>query len=394
MAYFISYAQNCEDVMLWRALGSAIPEGEAGFYVDLGAGDPTRDSVTLAFYDRGWRGINVEANPRLHACLQTSRPRDINLNLIVGENTGTGTLYIAEEDDRISSTVGTIIAELTDSGRALSAVSVRSEPLSSILTKHAELEIHFLKIDVEGAEYLVLKHTDFTKWRPWIVVVEALNPTNLLPSHSTWESILIESGYHFVYFDGLNRFYVANEQGSRLDKAFEAPPNVRDGYVRSEEATKMQLKEIERTHTEVVVNLQHDNYALQKERDACLAERDQNRFVLNRALADYEKANMNSSDQENETSDLRKRISILTDQNECLTAERDGWMQEMYETNRHLAYLAQERQILLEQLDRKVQETEQQTIALSQQVQAIWSSTSWKITGPMRRLMRLLGRAR
>ena len=53
---FISYAQNYEDVMLWRALQHV----ENGFYVDVGANDPTVDSVTKAFYDRGWRGLNIE----------------------------------------------------------------------------------------------------------------------------------------------------------------------------------------------------------------------------------------------------------------------------------------------------------------------------------------------
>ncbi len=43
---FISFAQNAEDVMLWRALGHV----RAGFYIDVGAQDPELDSVTHAFY--------------------------------------------------------------------------------------------------------------------------------------------------------------------------------------------------------------------------------------------------------------------------------------------------------------------------------------------------------
>ena len=56
---FVSYAQNFEDVMLWRALRD-IPNG---FYVDVGAWSPEVDSVTLAFYERGWSGINM---PSVH----------------------------------------------------------------------------------------------------------------------------------------------------------------------------------------------------------------------------------------------------------------------------------------------------------------------------------------
>ena len=52
---FISYAQNSEDVVLWRALRDV----EKGFYVDVGATDPEVDSISCAFYERGWSGINA-----------------------------------------------------------------------------------------------------------------------------------------------------------------------------------------------------------------------------------------------------------------------------------------------------------------------------------------------
>ena len=52
---FVSYAQNFEDVMLHRALNHVV----RGFYIDVGAADPEALSVTKAFYDNGWHGINV-----------------------------------------------------------------------------------------------------------------------------------------------------------------------------------------------------------------------------------------------------------------------------------------------------------------------------------------------
>src|SRR4051794_3212736 len=74
---FVSYAQNFEDVMLRRALSHV----ERGFYNDVGANDPIVDSVTLAFYERGWRGINVEPMRQYHDRLVASRPRDTNLGV-------------------------------------------------------------------------------------------------------------------------------------------------------------------------------------------------------------------------------------------------------------------------------------------------------------------------
>ena len=57
---FVSYAQNFEDVMLWRALR----HGEHRFWVDVGAADPDVLSVTRAFSERGWHGINIEPAER------------------------------------------------------------------------------------------------------------------------------------------------------------------------------------------------------------------------------------------------------------------------------------------------------------------------------------------
>ena len=90
--------------------------------------------------------------------------------------------------------------------------------------------VHFLKVDVEGFEREVLLGGDWSVNRPWIVVVEATAPLSTELRHAAWENILVEAGYKFVYFDGLNRFYVAREHAD-LEAGFSAPPNVFDDYV-------------------------------------------------------------------------------------------------------------------------------------------------------------------
>ena len=77
---WVSYAQNYEDVTLRRALRDV----SSGFYVDVGANDPRVDSVTRAFYERGWHGINIEPVAHWHDRLQADRPRDINLRVAAG----------------------------------------------------------------------------------------------------------------------------------------------------------------------------------------------------------------------------------------------------------------------------------------------------------------------
>src|SRR3989442_545474 len=72
---FVSYAQNFEDVMLWRALRHVAH----GFYIDVGAGHPDESSVTRAFYDRGWRGLNIEPSEHYFQRLAAARPLDTKL---------------------------------------------------------------------------------------------------------------------------------------------------------------------------------------------------------------------------------------------------------------------------------------------------------------------------
>src|SRR5262245_5878933 len=86
---FVSYAQNFEDVMLWRALKHV----SQGFYIDVGAAHPDEGSVTRAFYEHGWRGINIEPSDHYFSRLAGSRPLDTNLQVAVATAPGETTLY-------------------------------------------------------------------------------------------------------------------------------------------------------------------------------------------------------------------------------------------------------------------------------------------------------------
>lgn len=81
------------------------------------------------------------------------------------------------------------------------------------------VDISFLKIDVEGYEREVLLGADFDVYRPYVVVMESTEPCTLIPTYEQWENILIEHAYHFVYMQGVNRYYVADER-RYLDEEF------------------------------------------------------------------------------------------------------------------------------------------------------------------------------
>ena len=213
--------------MLWRALRDI----ECGFYVDVGAADPTINSVTRAFYERGWSGFNIEPTEPYFTALESQRPRDVNLRVLAGARAGVRTLHIIEGEGAGLSTVnGDFAAQHVKAGYKSRDLVLPELQLNQILETRAGLEIHFLKIDVEGAEADVLSGIDLKAFRPWIILVEATEPNSQTPSRYLWEHLLIKRDYEFAYFDGLNCFYTAIER-AELKEKLAVPPNVFDDFL-------------------------------------------------------------------------------------------------------------------------------------------------------------------
>ncbi len=223
---FVSYAQNREDVLLWRALGHI----KNGFYIDVGANEPQHDSVTQAFYQRGWWGINIEPVPGLHRLLCEQRPRDINLAIAAGAADAEITLFDLPDVNGWATANPDVAAAHRADGHRVLETQVPVRTLNAVCAEHVRGDIHFLKIDVEGFEGEVLRGIDLARWRPWIVVVEATMPNSRATNHEQWEALLTGQHYRYCWFDGLNRYYVAHEQAA-LMAALTTPPNVFDDYI-------------------------------------------------------------------------------------------------------------------------------------------------------------------
>jgi FkbM family methyltransferase len=222
---FVSYAQNFEDVILHRALKDV----EKGFYIDVGAYDPVVDSVTKLFYDAGWRGINIEPVKESFEKFERERPHDINLCTAVGDRKGELEFY--EVVGTGLSTTDKSIAERhkKERGYEIKKYKVPVERLSGLCEGKLPDDVHFMKIDVEGAELPALQGLDMKMVRPWIFVIESTLPNLTIEHYAEWEPILIAEDYEFVYFDGLNRFYVAKEKQDIGDR-LRVPPNVFDDF--------------------------------------------------------------------------------------------------------------------------------------------------------------------
>ncbi|WP_114227135.1 MULTISPECIES: FkbM family methyltransferase [Sphingomonas] len=220
---FTSYAQNFEDVLLWRALGHV----EHGRYLDVGAQDPEWDSVSMAFYQRGWRGIHVEPTPDYARKLREQRPDEEVVEAAVSMAPGPITLHEIPETG-LTTGVRSIADGHVRAGRKARDIQVPTVRLSALLGRADPF--HWMKIDVEGMEADVLESWGDHPARPWLAVVEATLPNSREHSDGPWRHQLERRGYREVHFDGLSRYFV-HEGKAELAEAFACPPNIFDGFV-------------------------------------------------------------------------------------------------------------------------------------------------------------------
>ena len=268
---FVSYAQTYEDVMLARAFAGL----RDGFYIDVGAQDPRFDSVTKAFYDLGWHGINLEPVEHWHRKLVAERPRDINLCLAAGDHEGTIEFHETDESG-LSTASAEFAARHRAEGHALRTREVPVATLDAICRAHDVREVHFLKVDVEGAEAEVLRGLDLARLRPWVILVEATEPNSRVSTHAQWEHLVTGHGYRLVYQDGLNRFYLAREH-EELAPAFAYPPNIFDDFVRREQ---VDLEASLRAQMAEIDTLSHRRAALIDELAARIATAEEARAAM------------------------------------------------------------------------------------------------------------------
>ena len=204
-----SYADNFEDALLWRALGQV----RDGFYIDAGAADPERGSLTCALYVQGWRGINIEPAQTQLRRLRIARPADTCLGLALAGAAGSAAPvpFYEVPGSGLSTLDAARAAALRAAGHAVLQREVALSTLNAVCEEHAPETIHLLHLDLGSAggeaEAGVLAGLDLQRWRPWVIVLKRAD-TAPLPA-------LLAARYQLAQADGVNHFYVAEEQADK-----------------------------------------------------------------------------------------------------------------------------------------------------------------------------------
>lgn len=167
-----SYSQCGEDLIVdyvFQLRGVARPS-----YLDIGAHHPYWLSNTALFYERGCRGINIEANPQLIRLFNEHRSEDINLNVGIGNREGKFDFYVME-DNTLSTFSQVERDNLVATGkRQTTVIPVQVKTVPAVLSESfGGIFPDFLSLDAEGMDLDILQSIHFDRHWPKIICVES-----------------------------------------------------------------------------------------------------------------------------------------------------------------------------------------------------------------------------
>jgi FkbM family methyltransferase len=216
------YSQDNQD----KFLETTIFKGyKNGFYVDIGAHDGISLNNTLYFEKyNNWTGINVEPIKNVFEKLVKNRPKNINLNYAVcnydGQtdflcNTGYTEMISGIKDTFDPRHLQRLHTENYNQGSSTEIIKVNTKKMETIFDENNVSHINYLSIDVEGAEFEVIKSINFDK--VFIDVIGFENNYNDVSIHIV--NYLINKNYIIIH-KSLDIFMIHKNSVFNKDKIF------------------------------------------------------------------------------------------------------------------------------------------------------------------------------
>ena len=200
-----------------------------GFYVDVGAHDGVSFNNTLYFEkNNNWTGINIEPIKSVFDKLVSNRPDNINLNYAICNSEGETEFYCNTnytemisgiKDTFHSKHLERLERENKKMGSTTEVIKVNTRKLETIFDENKVSHIQYLSIDVEGAEFEVIKSINFDKVfidvigfennydDECIPIIEYLQDKNFVVFHeSTLDIFMINKSS--IFFKNIGEIYV------------------------------------------------------------------------------------------------------------------------------------------------------------------------------------------
>lgn len=209
-----SVSQSGEDAIiayLLNFLGRSLSDCT---YLDLGANHAKYLSNTFYFYQKGARGVLVEANPQLIGELKLFRGGDTILNKCVSSQSGNKIPFYVMSGDGLSTSDRNEAEAAIIENPALSidaVVEVETITVSELLHHYFDGAPTLMNIDIEGEEMNVLRSIDFEAYRPLIISIETIPYRRHLVIEEKREEIVAfmqAVGYTEYAFTGINSIFL------------------------------------------------------------------------------------------------------------------------------------------------------------------------------------------
>ncbi|MGD0190653.1 MAG: FkbM family methyltransferase [Rhizomicrobium sp.] len=208
----ISFSQFGEDLIIWAIL-RLHKRLDNGFYVDVGAFDPVKCSNTaLLHLFRGWKGVNIDANPDAIRMFDEHRPGDFNIVAAVSDEE-TDHEYVRFNHPGLNTLDPAMEQRQTREGtpfKVTDRFQVRTRTLRDILDglDGVPERIGLLNVDCEGFDLRVLHSNDWDRYRPFVIAVEAHGLKLRKLGNDPVHNFLAEMGYRLVSHAFVTSVYV------------------------------------------------------------------------------------------------------------------------------------------------------------------------------------------
>ena len=177
---------------------TVFPEVTGGFFLDVGSGHGTIGSNTKRLEELGWTGVCIDPFPKHMEGRTCVMRKDV-----VFSKAGEHVSFRASGDlGGIADTLGA----WKDEASKAPLVAFTTVTLGDILAEtHAPAFIHFMSLDIEGAELEALKGFPFDRYQIGAMVIEHNYEE---PKRSDIEAFLRDRGYHRVHSVKQDDFYL------------------------------------------------------------------------------------------------------------------------------------------------------------------------------------------
>lgn len=209
-----SVSQSGEDCIVAYIAMALGYRPEQVTYLDLGANHAKDMSNTYYFYNYGARGVLVEANPDLIPELRLYRSGDVILNRCVSNEDGNTVDFYIVNGDGISSMNKERVEHAIAINESLcisQVVQVQTISVNTILEQYFDVVPLLLNIDIEGCDTEILEAMDFERFRPKIIICEAIPyKKNIVVGEKDTElvELLWENDYIEYAFTGINCIFI------------------------------------------------------------------------------------------------------------------------------------------------------------------------------------------